>query len=82
MHVLDRPHLTHAAAITAVCAALAIVLTLILAGTLNDFRFTSPSGSPAGAPANVRPAPTPTAWNLTPFTTVLRSPVPVLWSGS
>ena len=46
MHVLHRPHLPHAATIAAACAALAIVLTLLLAGTLNDLTSTSAGGSP------------------------------------
>ena len=78
MHVLHRPHLTHAAAITAACAALAVVLTLLLAGTLNDFGSTV--GSPAAAPASVRATSTEPGWNVSPFTSLLRSPVPVPWS--
>ena len=54
MHVLHRPHLLHAVAITAACAALAIVLTLLLAGTLNDLTSTSASGSPT---PNAEPRP-------------------------
>jgi hypothetical protein len=46
VHVLDRPHLLHAAAITAACATLAIVLTLLLAGTLNDLTSTSADAEP------------------------------------
>ena len=79
MHVLHRPHLTHAAAITAACAALAVLLTLLLAGTLNDFGSTV-SGSPAGAPAGVRSTSTEAGWNVSPFTSLLRSPVPAPWS--
>ncbi len=79
MHVLDRPHLPHAAAITAACAALAVVLTLVFAGTLNDFGSTV-SGSPPAAPAGVRSTSTEPGWNVSPFTSLLRSPVLVPWS--
>lgn len=80
MHVLHRPDLPHAAAITAACAALAIVLTLLLVGTLNGFGSLSASFSPAAAPASVRATSTEPGWNLSPFTSLLRSPVPVPWS--
>jgi hypothetical protein len=80
VHVLHRPHLNHAAAITAACAALAVVLTLLLAGTLSDFGSSSASGSPAAAPTSVRWTSTEPEWNVNPFTSLLRSPVPVAWS--
>jgi hypothetical protein len=80
VHVLHRPHLPHAAAITAACAALALVLTLLLAGTLNDFGSISASGSPAATPVSVRSTSTEPGWNVSPFTRLLRSPVPVPWS--
>lgn len=79
MHVLHRSHLPHAAAITAVCAALAVILTLLLAGTLNDFGSSSTSGSPAATPVNVRSTSTQPGWSHSPFTSLLRSPVPVRW---
>ena len=80
MHVVHRPHLPHAAAITAACAALAVVLTLLFAGTLNDLGSISASVSPAAAPASVRSTSTEPGWNVSPFTSLLRSPVPVAWS--
>jgi len=80
VHVLDRPHLLHAAAITAACAALAIVLTLLLAGTLNDLTSTSASGSPTATPTPVQSTSSRAAWNLSPFTSLLRSPVRVQWT--
>ena len=80
MHVLDRPHLLHAAAITAACAALAIVLTLLLAGTLNDLTSTSASGSPTPTPSRVHSTSTRAGWNLSPFTSLLRAPVRVPWT--
>ena len=58
MHVLNRPHLPPAATITAAGAALAIVLTLLLAGTLNDLTSTSADGSPTPAPTPVQSTPT------------------------
>jgi hypothetical protein len=80
VHVLHRPHLPHAAAITAACAALALVLTLLLAGTPNDFGSVSASGSPAATPASVRATSTEPGWQLSPFTSLLRSPVPLPWA--
>lgn len=81
MHVLHRPHLAHAAAITAACAALAVVLTLLFAGALNDFGSMA-SGSSVAAPAGVRSASTEPGWNVSPFTSLLRSPIPVPWSAA
>lgn len=80
MHVLHRPHFAHAATITAACAALAVVLTLLFAGTLSDYGSSSPSGSPAATPATVRATSTEPGWRLSPFTSLLRSRVPVPWS--
>ena len=80
MHVLRRPHLPHAAAITVADVALAVVLTLLFAGTLNDFGSISPSRSPAPARAGGRSTSTEPGWNLTPFTSLLRSPVRVPWA--
>ena len=80
MHVLDRPDLAHAAAITAACVALAVVLTLLFAGTLNDLGSISASASAAAAPASVRSTATEPGWRLSPFTSLLRSSVPVPWS--
>jgi hypothetical protein len=77
VHVLHRPRLPHAAAITAGCAALA--LALLLAGTLNDFGSVPASGSPAAAPLSVRATSTEPGWNRGPFTSLLRSPVRVPW---
>ena len=79
MHVLHRPHLPHAATIAAACAALAIVLTLLVAGTLNDLTSTS-GGSPTAAPTPVQSTPIGAGWNLSPFTSLLRSPVRVPWT--
>ena len=80
MHVLHRPHLPHAATIAAACATLAIVLTLLLAGALNDLTSTSAGGSPTAAPTPVQSTPTGAGWNLSPFTSLLRSPVRVSWT--
>lgn len=80
MHVLRRPHFPHAATITAAGAALAVVLTLLFAGALGDFGSSPSSGSPAATPASVRAASTEPGWNVRPFTSLLRSPVPVPWS--
>ena len=80
MHVLDRRHLLHAAAIVAACAALAILLTLQLAGTLNDLTSTSATGSPTPTLSRVRATSTGGGWNLSPFTSLLRSPVRVPWT--
>ena len=80
MHVLHRPHLPHTAAITAACAALALALTLLLAGTLNDVGSVPASGSPAATPVSVRSTSTGPGWNRSPFTSLLRSPVRVPWA--
>ena len=80
MHVLHRPDLPHAATIAAACAALAIVLTLLLAGTLNDLTSTSAGGSPTATPTPVRSTSTGAGWNLSPFTSLSRSPVRVPWT--
>jgi hypothetical protein len=80
VHVLDRPHLLHAAAIAAACAALAIVLTLLLAGTLNDLTSTSASRSPTPTLSHVHSTSTGAGWNLSPFTSLLRSPVRFPWT--
>ena len=80
MHVLHRPHLPHAATIAAACTALAIVLTLLLAGTLSDLTSASAGGSPTATPTPVQSTSTGARWNLSPFTSLLRSPVPVPWT--
>ena len=80
MHVLHRLHLSHAATIAGACAALAIVLTLLLAGTLNDLTSTSAGGSPNATPIPVQSTSTGAGWNLSPFTSLLRSPVRVSWT--
>ena len=80
MHVVPRPHLPPAPAIAAVCAALAIGLTLLLAGPLNDLASTSAGGSPIAAPTPVRSAATGAGWNLSPLTSLLRAPVPIPWT--
>jgi hypothetical protein len=80
VYVLHRPHLPHAAAIAAAGAALAIVLTLLLAGTLNDLTSTSASGSPTATPIPVQSTSTGAGWSLSPFTSLLRSPVRVPWT--
>jgi len=76
----DRRHLLDAAAIVAACAALAILLTLQLAGTLNDLTSTSASGSPTPTPRRVKSTSTGAGWNLSPFTGPVRSPVRVPWT--
>jgi hypothetical protein len=80
VHVLHRPHLPHAATIAAACAPLAIALTLLLAGTLNDLTSTSASGSPSATPTPVQSTWTGAEWNLNPFASLLRSPVRAPWT--
>jgi len=80
VQVIHRPHLPHAATIAAACAALAIVLTRLLAGTMNDLTSASAGGSPAATPTFVQSASTGPGWNLSPFTSLLRSPVRVPWT--
>ena len=64
----------------AVCAALAVVLTLLLAGTLNDLASTSTGSSPSATRTPLQSTSTSAAWNLSPFTSLLRSPVRVPWT--
>jgi hypothetical protein len=80
VHVLHRPHLPHAAAMAAACAALAIVFTLLLAGTLNDLTPPSTTGSPTPTESRVHSTSTRAGWNLNPFTSLLRSPVRIPWT--
>jgi len=80
VHVLHRPHLLPAAAIAAACAALTIVLALLLAGTLNDLTSTSTGGSPTPTPSRVQSTSTRSGWNLSPLTSLLRWPVRVPWT--
>ena len=80
MHVLHRLHLPHAATIAAACAALAIALTLLLAETLNDLTSTSSGGSPTPTSTPVQWTSTGARWSLSPFTSLLRSPVRVPWT--
>ena len=80
MHVLHRPHLPHAVTIAAACAALAIALTLLLAGTLSDLTSASAGGSATAPPTAVQSTSTGAGWNLSPFTSLLRSPVQFPWT--
>ena len=81
VHVLHRLHLPHAATIAAACAALAIALTLLLAETLNDLTSTSAGGSPTPTPTPVQQwTSTGAGWSLSPFSSLLRSPVRVPWT--
>jgi hypothetical protein len=57
-----------------------MVLTLLLAGTLSDLTSTSAGGSPTATPTPVQSTSTGAGWNLSPFTNLLRSPVPVRWT--
>jgi hypothetical protein len=82
VHVLDRRHLPPAATIAAAGAALAIVLTLMLAGTLHDLTSTSASGAPTATPTPAQATSTGAGWNLSPFTSLLRSPVRVPWTAA
>jgi hypothetical protein len=52
VHVLHRPHLPRAIAVTAIAAGLAIILTLAIAGRLSDV---ASSTAPAWAPGPVTP---------------------------
>lgn len=82
MPVVHRSDLPHVAAIIAACAALATALTLFLASTLNDFGSGSVPVSRAAASASV-PATAATAgsgWALSPFTSLLRTPVRIPWA--
>lgn len=79
MHVVHRPELPHVAAITAACAALAVALTLLFAGTLNDLGSGSVPGSPVATPARLPATATGPGWALSPFASLLRTPVRAPW---
>ncbi len=82
MHVLHRPHLPGAIAITLIAAVLAIVLTLALASGLSDHGFVAASPSRAAARPQVsaaRPRPSTSPFTRSPFTSVLSAPVPAPW---
>ena len=80
MHVLHRPHLPHTATIAAGSAALAIGLTLLLAGPLNDLTSSAAGGPPTVTRAPVQSTWTAAGWNLSPFTKLLRSGVRARWT--
>jgi ABC-type Fe3+-siderophore transport system permease subunit len=80
VHVLDRPHLPHAATIAAAGAALVIALTLLLASTLNDLTSPSTSGPSTVTPTPAESTSTGAGWSLSPFTNLLRSPVRAPWT--
>jgi hypothetical protein len=80
MHALHRSHTSRAITITVIAAVLAIVLTLALAPRLNDLTSTSASGSPPATPTAVQSTSIGAGWSLSPFTSLLRSPVRVRWT--
>jgi hypothetical protein len=79
MHVLHRPQLPRAIAVTLIAAALALVLTLALAAGVRDL------GSTHGAVSATSVAPTLTsaghrpAWVSSPFSPLLSAPVAAPW---
>jgi hypothetical protein len=77
VHALHHAHLPQAAVITAACVALALALTLLLAGTLNQPGSIPAFGSPAATQVSARSTSTESRWNPSPFASLLRSPVRV-----
>jgi hypothetical protein len=82
MHVLHRPHLGGAVAVTAIAAVLAIIFTLAIASNLSG----SGSGpatlaAPTGAQASAtRPGPSDGLFTRSPFTSLLTAPVKEPWA--
>ncbi len=71
MHVLHRPHLPRAIAVTAIAAGLAIILTLAIAGGLSDVAYSS---APASAPGPVASVQAPAARPSATVSPLIRSP--------
>jgi hypothetical protein len=83
MHVLHRPQIHRAIAVTLIAAALAIVLTLAIASRLSDQNLapSSPSVAAAGVPASANgPRPETTPFMRSPFASLLITPVPEPWA--
>jgi hypothetical protein len=64
--------------VTAIAAALAIVLTLALATGLNDLASTAAPTGPASTP--LQASATGHGWNVSPFAPVLSAPAAVPWA--
>jgi hypothetical protein len=56
------------------------VLTLLFAGTLKDLTSTSASGASTATRTPVQWTTTGAGWSLSPFTSLLRSPVRAPWT--
>ena len=87
MHVLHRPHQLHRAGLAAVAAAvLAIVLTLAIAGGLNDLSST-PTAASAPTPhavvhASAISSQTSNPFTHTPFASPFTAPVRLPWASA
>ncbi len=84
MHVLHRPHHLQRAAVAA--AVLAIVLTLVIAGGLNDLSSApTPTGTPpprAAVYASAVSSPAGNPFTHRPFTRIFTEPVRLPWASA
>jgi hypothetical protein len=79
MHTLHRLHTSRAITVTVIAAVLAIVVTLALAPRLNDLASTSAAGSPTVTSSPIQSTSAGVGWSLSPFKSLLRSPVRPPW---
>jgi hypothetical protein len=85
MHVLHRPYLHRAIAVTAIAAVLAIILTLAIAQGLNDLasaprRATAPSPATGLQASAIRSGARPSVFTGSPFSSLLTAPVTAPWA--
>jgi len=85
MHALHRPHLPTAVAATVGAAVLAIVLTLVTAGTVSDLGSAPASATAPRPPAAIqataaRPSPSTSPFTRSPFTGLLTVPLTSPWA--
>jgi hypothetical protein len=84
MHVLHRPYLPRAIAVTAIAAMLAIILTLVIAGGLSDIASppapATASGTAGDLHASVARPALGTGAFRSPFSPLLSAPVTAPWA--
>lgn len=85
MHVLHRPHLHRAIAVTAIAAALSIIFTLATAPGLSDLAFAPPRATAPSPPAGPQVSATrlgasTSAFTRSPFSSLLTVPVTSPWA--
>ena len=87
MHVLHRPHLHRAIAVTLITALLSIVLTLAIASGLNDHGSVPGPATASGPAVAVQvslapPGPSTSPFRRSPFSNLLTAPVTQPWARS